>query len=223
MAAKEAPLARTPSALDGHWGEAAGHAVDVASARRHIDDAEARCDNHSVAHTISHQGTDPDPELGDTDQKDGFNLRNFLLAKSHQSPTDRKPLGVAWTDMSVLAPAKAVAGGVFVKTTPVAIMNTFWRDPWNILKTLIPPLQKLEPGHNDLVPIVHPTSGVLRAGQMLLVLGSPGSGCSTFLKAITSSLDPSVTPHGHITYGGLSSQEIQTKFRGEVCQTVVPI
>ncbi|KZP09293.1 hypothetical protein FIBSPDRAFT_938543 [Athelia psychrophila] len=53
---------------------------------------------------------------------------------------------------------------------------------------------------------------------MLLVLGRPGSGCSTFLQAVTSSLPSSLTisPHTQISYGGLPPSEIERKLRGEV-------
>lgn len=34
--------------------------------------------------------------------------------------------------------------------------------------------------------LIHDFSGVVRDGEMLLVLGRPGSGCSTFLKAVTN-------------------------------------
>ena len=53
---------------------------------------------------------------------------------------------------------------------------------------------------------------------MLLVLGRPGSGCSTFLQVITSSLPNSLTPDpaSSISYGGLTPDEITHKLRGEV-------
>lgn len=35
------------------------------------------------------------------------------------------------------------------------------------------------------IPILHGIDGVLEAGEMLVVLGAPGSGCSTMLKALS--------------------------------------
>lgn len=210
-------LSRTSSSLTGAWGEESGEAVDVEHVWHRLEQVQEARDDQIPHNTVADkERVETDLELGTQDEADVFKLRDFLVAHSHQTPTDRKPIGVAWTNLSVSAPAQAVAGGVFVKTLPIAITNTAWRDPYTILRTLIPPLRKLEPGTKDLVHIVHPTTGVLRAGQMLLVLGSPGSGCTTFLKAIASSLDPSVQAGGYITYGGLSSEAIQTKFRGEV-------
>lgn len=217
----QAPLQRTESAIDGYWGESAGHAVDMDLVHRNIDEVQAenelfaraepsnrpdvqrlRTRSNSVARTLSRSlHLDNDVEA----QEEGFDLRKFLEASHH--PDSNKPLGVAWDHLGVTAPAKAVAGGTFAKTFPVAVGNTFWRDPWAILTTLIPPLARL--GNKAQAPILHPTSGVLRAGDMLLVLGSPGSGCTTFLRAITSSLDPSVNGRGDVTYGGLSPQEVQ--------------
>lgn len=66
--------------------------------------------------------------------------------------------------------------------------------------------------------IISGHEGVLRPGEMLLVLGRPGSGCSTFLQAITSSLPSSLhlSPSSLISYGGFTPTEIRRKLRGEV-------
>jgi energy-coupling factor transporter ATP-binding protein EcfA2 len=61
-------------------------------------------------------------------------------------------------------------------------------------------------------------TGVLKEGEMLLVLGRPGSGCSTFLKAVSSSLPSNIGlhPNSQISYAGLPPSEIMGELRGEV-------
>ena len=44
---------------------------------------------------------------------------------------------------------------------------------------------------------------------MLLVLGRPGSGCSTLLKVIANQRDGYVGVHGNVTYGGIPAPEFE--------------
>lgn len=51
---------------------------------------------------------------------------------------------------------------------------------------------------------------------MMLVLGRPGSGCSTFLKAIANDRESYAEVTGEIAYGGISAAEQRKNYRGEV-------
>lgn len=51
---------------------------------------------------------------------------------------------------------------------------------------------------------------------MMLVLGRPGSGCSTFLKAIANDRESFAEVTGDVTYGGISAAEQRKNYRGEV-------
>lgn len=52
--------------------------------------------------------------------------------------------------------------------------------------------------------ILHSFDGSLRSGELLLVLGRPGSGCSTFLKVITGHLDGlKLSQESEVHYNGL--------------------
>jgi ABC-type lipoprotein export system ATPase subunit len=65
--------------------------------------------------------------------------------------------------------------------------------------------------------ILHGLHGVLNPGEMLLVLGRPGSGCSTFLKALCGRFDGlELDPISKIQYKGISHEKIVNWFRGEV-------
>lgn len=52
----------------------------------------------------------------------------------------------------------------------------------NFLSTMLRPFRSLQ--SRDKVQILSRFEGLIRPGEMLLVLGRPGSGCSTFLKAL---------------------------------------
>lgn len=75
-------------------------------------------------------------------------------------------------------------------------------------------------GYNPFAPkpktILHKTSGVLRPGEMCLVLGRPGSGCSTFLKAIANQRDSFLNVNGDVQYAGLDAKTMHKLYAGEV-------
>jgi len=69
---------------------------------------------------------------------------------------------------------------------------------------------------NTLRTLLQDFSGCVKDGEMLLVLGRPGSGCSTFLKTIASQTEGYESVEGEISYGGLSAEEVKKHYRGEV-------
>lgn len=58
--------------------------------------------------------------------------------------------------------------------------------------------------------------GCVRPGEMLLVLGRPGSGCTTFLKTFCNQRAGFVDVVGDVTYGGADAKEMAKNFRGEI-------
>jgi len=51
---------------------------------------------------------------------------------------------------------------------------------------------------------------------MMLVLGRPGSGCSTFLKAMANNRESYAAVEGEVSYGGIPADKQKKRFRGEV-------
>ncbi|KAL5365282.1 ABC multidrug transporter [Aspergillus floccosus] len=63
----------------------------------------------------------------------------------------------------------------------------------------------------------HNFDGLLQSGELLLVLGRPGSGCSTFLKTICGHLGGlTLEPESTIQYEGVSYRDMIEHHRGEV-------
>ena len=51
---------------------------------------------------------------------------------------------------------------------------------------------------------------------MCLVLGCPGSGCTTFLKAIANQRSEYAAIHGDIRYAGIDAETMAKHYKGEV-------
>ena len=81
-------------------------------------------------------------------------------------------------------------------------------------------VRSLMGGHQRRTDILRNFDGLVRAGEMLVVLGPPGSGCSTFLKTITGETHGYVVDkESHINYQGISFEQMHKDFRGEAIYT----
>lgn len=112
-------------------------------------------------------------------------------------------LGVAFRDLDVFGSGSALQlqdSVTSVLTAPLRIGEMF------------------KSGKQQRKQILHGFNGVLRSGELLAVLGRPGSGCSTFLKTICGELyglELGDKPNA-IHYDGISQKRMKKEFRGEV-------
>lgn len=60
------------------------------------------------------------------------------------------------------------------------------------------------------------SSGVVKPGEMCLVLGTPGAGCTTFLKAIANNREGFARVSGEVLYAGIDAAEMLDRYKGEV-------
>jgi len=97
-------------------------------------------------------------------------------------------IDVTWTDLQVLGKAGARA---YVETFPETFIY-----PLRLLKNAMQ-RRKAHP----VKPLLHRFNGIARAGEMILVLGKPGSGCSTFLKTIANQRSLYAGVKGDVLYG----------------------
>ena len=58
--------------------------------------------------------------------------------------------------------------------------------------------------------------GVVKPGEILLVLGRPGAGCTSLLKTLAGEIDQFTNVEGDLRYDGASMEEMQNNFRNEV-------
>ncbi|GMG13449.1 unnamed protein product [Aspergillus oryzae] len=157
-----------------------------------------------------------DEQASSTDEyRGGFDLNEFLMGGHLERRTTAgepaKKVGVAFKNVTV----KGVeTGASFVRTLPDAVVGTFGPDLYKIICRFVPALHfGKRPPVRDLL---HDFSGAVREGEMMLVLGRPGAGCSTFLKTIANDREAFAGVEGEVSYGGLSAEEQHKHFRGEV-------
>nr|ODN90094.1 ATP-binding cassette transporter [Cryptococcus depauperatus CBS 7841] len=171
---------------------------------------------HSIRSSFSHRDraisriTQDDAEQ--QKEKDGeFHLADVLRAtREGEDEADIKPkaVGVVWEDLEVIG-----AGGmkINIRNFSSAIMEQFMMPVIKLLSLV---------GHNPFAPkprnILFANSGILKPGEMCLVLGRPGAGCSSFLKTISNQRSGFMEVKGNVEYAGVSWKEMRKRYGGEV-------
>ncbi|KAI6778376.1 uncharacterized protein J7T54_000494 [Emericellopsis cladophorae] len=124
------------------------------------------------------------------------------------------PLSVCFKSVTTYGRA---GGAAPVKTLREAIWRTLTlQDIYELtLKRFMSPVRP-----EDGQALIRDFSGVVRNGEMMLVLGNPGSGCSTFLRTVGNDHKSFLNVSGSIDYSGLSPQEVSQNYRGLV--TYIP-
>lgn len=143
-----------------------------------------------------------DPAL-DPDHRD-FTLEKWVKAfvkRFQEKGISRKGTGVAFRNLDVYGSGSALqiqdTVGSFL-TAPLRLGNY------------------LSFGKKEPKQILHRFDGLLRQGEMLIVLGRPGSGCSTLLKSLTGELHGlKVGENSSVYYKGIPQKQMQKEFRGE--------
>jgi ABC-type multidrug transport system ATPase subunit len=96
----------------------------------------------------------------------------------------------------------------------------FQKTIFNAPLAIVPMLRGLFGKQGSEIKILDNFAGLVRAGEMLVVLGPPGSGCSTFLKTIAGETHGfSVSEDSYINYQGIGPKQMHTQFRGEAIYT----
>lgn len=127
-------------------------------------------------------------------------LKDLVRRRGEESIKGRE-LGVMFKDLRVIgvgarASLQPTIGSMF---NPAAILR-------NISAMRNPPVRDILSGFE----------GVVAPGEMLLVLGRPGSGCSTFLKTIANQRGEYHAIQGEVCYDSFTPEDIARQYRGDV-------
>jgi ABC-type multidrug transport system ATPase subunit len=65
--------------------------------------------------------------------------------------------------------------------------------------------------------ILHSFDGLMKPGELLIVLGRPGSGCSTLLKTLCGELEGlKIGDKTKVHYNGIPQKQMMNEFKGEM-------
>lgn len=148
-----------------------------------------------------HPDDPPMPPNLNAGKADGWSLMPQVKQQHDRevaSGFKRRELGVTWQDLTVQV------------VSAEAAVNENFLSQFNIPKHIQenrrkPPLRK----------ILQNSHGCVRPGEMLLVLGRPGSGCTTLLKMLSNHQRGYQSVEGDIRFGSLTPQEA-AQYRGQI-------
>jgi len=169
-----------------------------------------------LTQTSTKPGVAGDKELGEAeegqptfdpfDERGNFDLDLFLqhvFQRSDERGSKSRSMGIAFKDLTVAG----VGSGVALSNSMSSLLLEPFRAILNFRQMFNPPVRR----------ILQDFTGNVKPGEMLLVLGRPGAGCTSFLKSLASYRDGFKSITGEISYEGFSHKEIDSMLRGDVC------
>ncbi|PPQ86500.1 hypothetical protein CVT25_008244 [Psilocybe cyanescens] len=124
-----------------------------------------------------------------------------VIRKRGEADIKSRTLGVVFRDLKVVGQAAS---------------DSFQPTLGSLFNPLIILEQIQKARHPTVRNILSGFEGVVKPGEMLLVLGSPGSGCSTLLKTLTNQTDEYLSVEGDRHYDSITPAELGKHFRGDV-------
>ncbi|KAF9209762.1 hypothetical protein BGZ49_001404 [Haplosporangium sp. Z 27] len=194
-------------AIAGRWGEGPSR-VNVVAAENSFKTLERQLTQLSELHRIQ----TGEKQAGD---KGDFDLTSYLkdvIPRAEDAGIKHRNLGVVWENLEVLGEG---VGAQYITT---------FASPFIALSNLVNPYFwiKKAASNSESRPktitktILQPMNGFCKDGEMILVLGRPGAGCSTLLRVLANDRKNYKQVNGDVTYGPFSAHEIGQYHRGEV-------
>ncbi|EGC32790.1 hypothetical protein DICPUDRAFT_155216 [Dictyostelium purpureum] len=137
--------------------------------------------------------------------EEDFKLRNYFETSQRMSLENGgrpKKMGVVFKNLTVVGKG-ADLSTISDLSTPFRSLVELFKFKWIKRENT-----------SSTFDILHKVTGYCKDGEMLLVLGRPGSGCSTLLRVLSNRRNSYIDVLGDVTYGGLSHKEWE-KFKGE--------
>ncbi|KZV90437.1 pleiotropic drug resistance ABC transporter [Exidia glandulosa HHB12029] len=124
-----------------------------------------------------------------------------VVRKAEEANIKQRNLGVVFKDLRVVGKGATAAH----QQTLGSLFN-----PATIL-------HNIQAGrHPETRDILSGFEGVVRPGEMLLVLGRPGSGCSTLLKVLANQRYQYHAVEGEVLYDSITPEQLEKHYRGDV-------
>lgn len=161
--------------------------------------------HHRNGSIFTHQ-TDPNSPLNPNSPS--FNARTWARAladKIESTGSSVRTSGVCFQNMTV--------SGYSAGTRHQKNVTNVWLEAVRFSRQVL--------GHGRTrAAILRDFDGVVHNGEMLVVLGPPGSGCTTFLKTLAGETNGLfVDEQAYFNYRGVSAKEMHTQHRGDAIYT----
>jgi len=172
---------------------------------------QARSSQGSIYHSLTQRWTDQSKENRQGGHQEEMEEIQRLLTqmfgkerREHSEEEKTRHVGLVWDHLTV----KGAGMGAAVQGTLAT--------PYHKLKTLFTKGPKAMKSKPPVRTIIDDFTGCLKPGEMCLVLGAPGSGCSTFLKVMANQRSGYEDVQGEVTYGGTDHKTMEKNYRGDI-------
>ncbi|OAQ31960.1 hypothetical protein K457DRAFT_71238 [Linnemannia elongata AG-77] len=138
-------------------------------------------------------------------------LKDKIIPGAQAKGLKSKTMGVMWKQLSVIGEG---VGEQFIATTGDPFLGLF-----NLVNPFFWVRKCTNRGSRSKTitkTILFPMDGCCQEGEMILVLGRPGSGCSTLLRVLANDRKNYKQVIGEVTYNDLSSETVAKHYKGEV-------
>jgi ATP-binding cassette subfamily G (WHITE) protein 2 (SNQ2) len=136
---------------------------------------------------------------------DDFDLRALLQGVVQRLDEEGFKLnftGLSFRDLTT----KGVDARASYAPSVSELVRSIVRIPAALSKLRAPPLRE----------IIRNVDGLIEPGEMLLVLGRPGSGCTTFLRTLAGEIDQFRGVEGQLLYDGVSQPDMLKNFKNQI-------
>ncbi|KAF2274688.1 ABC drug exporter AtrF [Westerdykella ornata] len=161
--------------------------------------------------SLSRQSTSTTVSSHHDEQEEIDRLLSRMFGRTRQEASEEEKtrhVGLVFKHLTI----RGMGAGAALQPTVGDIFLTLPR----FLRNVITKGPRRAAGRPPVPTLIDDFSGCVKPGEMLLVLGRPGAGCSTFLKVIGNQRFGFEGISGEVTYGGTDAKEMKKKFRSEV-------
>ncbi len=156
----------------------------------------------SLARTLSKRVASQGRFQVDPEDFDLKVLLHYLNAKGMEQGIEDSAAGIAFKNVTAKGIDVSAAYGPSVEELARNLLSA--------------PLRLFQKNTKPIRNIIQNVTGVVKTGEMCLVIGRPGSGCSTFLKCCSGEVSELYSTEGEFSYDGLNQKQMMEKFKGYV-------
>lgn len=146
---------------------------------------------------------------------------------SDWSSSDKRPAGFDFADILSESVRRMDEEGMELNHTGVSFMNvttkgvqpgsefgTTVSEPLRVLQEF--PSRVKNAFNPQLRNLIEGVDGFVEAGEMLMVVGRPGAGCTTLLKTLAGEVDQFKGVEGDIEYDGIPFEKMMRNFKSDI-------